>query len=199
MAAAETPGRAICTRTSSPVSIMSTGGSQACTCSARLARKNCRWRRSACSRSASASVHIQLEKSRDLTGVKWRRRKPESSPAKNKPKSCTYRLLEQPLAELRDGRALGNDLRAYQVIRRLRFQLHREGGAQPPRFDVGIDQRFQSKRHAELLRRRFERQDVGGEVRAAAAVDAIGDARRLEPLLPGVAVRDEVHRVVVAA
>src|SRR5688500_14480950 len=51
---------------------MSTGGSQVCADSVPATRKNCRCRRSACSRSESASPHIQLEKSRDLTGVTWR-------------------------------------------------------------------------------------------------------------------------------
>src|SRR5713226_8408425 len=197
IASAETPGSAICTRTSSPVSMTSTGGSQACTCSAPLARRNCRCRRSACSRSDSASVHIQLEKSRDLTGVKWRRRKRLSSAAKNSPGSYIYRLVEQPLAKRGDRRALGNDLGTDQEIRRLRLQLHLERGAQLSRCDIVVDQRFQSKRHPQLLRRRLERQDVGGKMRPAAAVDAIRDAGRLQPLLPRVAVRDEVHRLVV--
>src|SRR5882672_11465485 len=165
IASAETPGSATCTRTSSPVSMTSTGGSQACTCSAPLARRNCRCRRSACSRSDSASVHIQLEKSRDLTGVKWRRRKRLSSAAKNTPSSYIYRLIEQPLAKRGDRRALGNDLGTDQVIRRLRFQLYLERGVQPSRFDIVVDQRFQGKRHPQLLRRRLERQDVRGKMR----------------------------------
>src|SRR2546422_4448007 len=197
IASAVTPGSAICTRTSSLVSITSTGGSQACGCSAPAARRNCRCRRSACSRSDSASVHIRLEKSRDLTGGKWRRRKRLSSAAKNTPGSCIYRLLEQPLAECRHRRALGNNLGADQVIRRLRLQLHLERRPQLARLDIVVDQWLQRKRHPQLLRRRLERQDVGGEMRPAAAVDAVGDAGRLQPLLPCVAARDEVHRLVV--
>src|SRR5207247_1832390 len=96
IASAETPGSATCTRTSSPASMTSTGSSQACGCSAPAARRNCLCRRSACSRSDSASVHIRLEKSRDLTGGKWRRRKRLSSAARNRPGSCIYRRL-QPL------------------------------------------------------------------------------------------------------
>src|SRR3981189_3377248 len=173
IASAETPGSAICTRTSSPVSMTRAGGSQACTCSAPLARRNCRCRRSACSRSDSASVHIQLEKSRDLTGVKWRRRKRLSSAAKNSPDSYIYRLVEQPLAKRRHRRALGDDLGAYQVIRRLRLQLHLERGAQPSRCDIVVDQRLQGKCHPQFLRRRLERQDGGGKMRPAAAVQPI--------------------------
>src|SRR4030081_538535 len=107
----------------------STGGSQACTCSPPLARRNCRCRRSACSRSDSASVHIQLEKSRDLTGVKWRRRKRLSSAATNTPSSHIFPVFE-PLGELCYIRSAGgNNLGSYQEIRRLRFQLHLERGA----------------------------------------------------------------------
>src|SRR3981189_955343 len=181
IASAETPGSATCTRTSSPVSMTRAGGSQACTCSAPLARRNRRCRRSACSRSDSASVHIRLEKSRDLTGVKWRRRKRLSSVAKNRPGSYVYRLVEQPLAKRGHRRALGNNLGAHQEISRLRLQLHLEGGAQPYPCDIVVDQRFQSKRYPQLLRRRLERQDVGGKMRPAAAVDAIPDAAPLHP------------------
>src|SRR6266480_2847566 len=160
IASAETPGSAICTRTSSPVSMTSTGGSQACTRSAPLARRNCRCRRSACSSSDSASVHIRLEKSRDLTGVRSRRRKRLSSAPRNTSSSWFHRLVEQPLAKRHHRGALGNNLGAYQEIRRVRLELHLERGAQPSRFDIVVDQRFQSKRHPQLLRRRLERQDV---------------------------------------
>src|SRR6266850_666511 len=105
---------------------------------------------------------------------------------KTVPASYIYRLVEQPLAKRRHRRALGDDLGAYQVIRRLRLQLHLERGAQPSRCDIVVDQRLQGKRHPQLLRRRLERQDVGGKMRPAAAVDAIRDAGRLQPLLPRV-------------
>src|SRR2546425_8034956 len=194
IASAETPGSAICTRTSSLVSITSTGGSQACGCSAPAARRNCRCRRSACSRSDSASVHIRLEKSRDLTDVKLRRRKPVSRAAKNTPGSCICRLLEQPLAECRHRRALGNNLGADQVIRRLRLQLHLERRPQLARLDIVVDQGLQRKRHPQLLRRRLERQDVGGKMRPAARVYAHCGPRLLLPLLPCFAALGAGHR-----
>src|SRR5262249_52144195 len=73
------PGSATCTSRRSADSTTSTGGSQVWADSASATRKNWRCRRSACSRSESASPHIQLEKSRDLTGGKWRREGRESS------------------------------------------------------------------------------------------------------------------------
>src|SRR5262245_5345124 len=76
----ETPGSATCTSSSLWDSITSTGGSQELPDATSATRKNCRCRRSACSRSESASPHIQLEKSRDLTGGKLRRWLGESSP-----------------------------------------------------------------------------------------------------------------------
>src|SRR4051812_25035249 len=69
MESAGTTGRAICTRSSPSASTMSAGGSHAgatwvknwrCICSAR-------------SSTDRASLHIQLEMSRDLTGGRWRR------------------------------------------------------------------------------------------------------------------------------
>src|SRR6266850_307417 len=107
------------------------------------------------------------------------------------------RLVEQPLAKGDDGRPLGNDLRADEVISRLRLELDLERRAKAPGGEIGVDQRPQRKRDTELLRRGFERQDVRREVRPARAVDLVGDARQIEPLLPRVAVRDQVHRIVV--
>src|SRR5688500_2782222 len=67
--AGSTPGSATCMRISSGSSTTSTGGSQEWAAWV----KNWRCRRSARSSIDSASFHIQFEKSRDLTGVKWRR------------------------------------------------------------------------------------------------------------------------------
>src|SRR6185369_4925441 len=86
----ETPGSAICTSRRSAASTTSTGGSHVWTDSAPATRKNWRCRRSACSRSESASPHIQLEKSRDLTGGKWRRGWEESTPQELRPFSAAY-------------------------------------------------------------------------------------------------------------
>src|SRR6185436_12759388 len=63
-----TPGRATWTWIWSSTSTMSTGGSQDTTSWV----KNWRWRRCARSSIDRASPHIQLEKSRDLTAVRWR-------------------------------------------------------------------------------------------------------------------------------
>src|SRR5258706_12201853 len=101
-------------------------------------------------------------------------------------------LFQQPLPERSDGRALGDHLGAYQPVGALRPHLDVERRAQPARSDVGVDQRLERERHPQLLRRRFERQDVRGEARAAAAVDALVDLRRFQPLSPGVAAGDEV-------
>src|SRR5258706_5659927 len=70
-----TPGSAMCTRSSSPASTTSAGGSQFGT----PALKNWRCSRSARSITDRASLHIQLEISRDLTGGTWRRPAAESS------------------------------------------------------------------------------------------------------------------------
>src|SRR5688572_5689313 len=75
-------------------------------------------------------------------------------------------LCEQPLAERRDGRTVGDHLRADEVIGRLRLDFERlEGLAQAPGGDVGVDQRPQRERHAQVLRRGLERKDVGGKMR----------------------------------
>src|SRR4051812_12778718 len=69
MESAGPPGRAICTRSSPSASTMSAGGSHA----GATWGKNWRCRRSARSRTDRASLPIQLEMSRDLTGRRWRR------------------------------------------------------------------------------------------------------------------------------
>src|SRR5882672_6505476 len=202
---AATPGSATCTCRCSAVSVMSAGGSH----DAAAWWKNWRCRRSARSSIDRASLHIQLEISRDLTAARWRQKRPVQARCKKRSKTretgsdpCANRLfllglLQQPLAERDHRGALGNDLRTYKVIGRLRLELDLERRAKAPRGEIRIDQRTQRKRDAELLRGGFEREDVGREMWSASAVDLVGDPRQLEPLLPGVAVRDEVHRIVV--
>src|ERR1051325_1152576 len=125
-----TPGSAICTCTPSAVSMMSTGGSHATVACV----KNCRCRRSARSSIDSASLHIQLEMSRDLTGPRSGRKAPNQLQCKFRSEigvRALFRLLQQPLAECGDRGPVGDDLGADEVIRRMRPQLHLEGRAQP--------------------------------------------------------------------
>src|SRR3954468_9097119 len=192
---AGTPGSATCTRRWSSVSVISTGGSHATV----VCWKNWRCRRSARSSLDSGSPHTQLDNSRDLTGPMWRRSSPQSRAARNAPKSALrgLGLAQQPLAKGDNRRALGNDLRADKVIGRARLELDLEGRAQAPGLEIGVNQRPQRERHAEPLRCRLERQDIGREMRPARAVDLVGAARALQPLLPGVAVCHEIHRIVM--
>src|SRR5687767_7796071 len=107
-------------------------------------------------------------------------------------------LCEEPLPEGGNRRAVGDHLRADEVIGRLRLDFERlEGLAQAPRGDIGVDQRPQRKRHAEVLRGGLERQDVGGKMRPAAGIDLVGNPRGLQPFLPGIAAGDNLHGVVV--
>src|SRR6185436_8779905 len=111
-----TPGSATCTWMPSAVSMMSTGGSHATVACV----KNCRCRRSARSSIDRASLHIQLETSRDFTGLRSGRNAPIQSPRKIRSKAAfgaLFHLLEQPLAEGDDRRPVGNDLGTHQVVR----------------------------------------------------------------------------------
>ena len=90
-------------------------------------------------------------------------------------------LGKQPFAKGADGRAIRDDLGADQEIGRRRLHFDRKRLHQAPRLEVGIDERAQRERDAELLRSGLEREHVGREARAAAAVHAIGDAGGLQP------------------
>src|SRR3954465_10145982 len=111
IAADGTPGNAMWTCTPSSVSMMSTGGSHATVACV----KNCFCSRSARSSIDSASLHIQLEMSRDLTGPRSGRKAPNQSPARFAPeigRGTLFSLLEQPLAESADRRPVGDYLGA---------------------------------------------------------------------------------------
>src|SRR4051812_3458020 len=145
---------------------MSIGGSHAVW---RLV-KNCRCRRSARSSIDKASPHIQLERSRDFTGVRWRRIGRNQDGCKNGSRKAvslaTIRgaaervppseLLEEPAAKRRHRWPLGDDLGADEPVRAERLQLDLERRAKPPGRDVRVHQRPERERDAELLRSRFE-------------------------------------------
>src|SRR5689334_12893541 len=134
---AGTPGSATCTSTASALSTMSAGGSHA----EAVWWKNWRCRRSARSSIDRASLHIQVEISRDLTAARWRRNRLNQARCKKRSelrtasvisrrKSGRFRnrgaslfltcLAEQPPAECHHRGPLRNDLRTYKVIGRLR-------------------------------------------------------------------------------
>src|SRR6266705_2053522 len=62
---------------------------------------------------------------------------------------------------------LGNDLRAYKVIGRLGLELHLERRAKAPGGEICVDQWTQRERNTQFLGGRFQRKDVGGEMRPA--------------------------------